>query len=233
MRRSKTAAGKEETFQEMRARLESPIYQAQSGPVRRWLDSNHNGLYDNTIAGVKNLNNSTIPTSGDVYYFSLSFSCVEPFPNDWPPWTLDALKSFPLTMERFFNSIPMISNVAQFVQGILNSIPFIGPVIPNIPQFSSQLAAGAVGVIIGALIDIGGWHIVSTLTPFRDVVSWATNYVVNPFLEYTGYTIRFPGPPDCLPVPSVFPPMLPTAYAVGCYNLTESQTNIVGDDTHA
>jgi hypothetical protein len=216
----------------MRKRLESLIYQAQPGPVRRWLESNHNGLYDNTIVGVNNLNNSTIPTSGDVYYFSLSFSCVEPSPNDWPPWTLDALRSFPLTTARFLNSIPIISNIAQFVQGALNSIPFIGPIIPNIPELSGQLADGIARLIIDAGVSIGGWYTVSTLTRFREVMSWATDNVVNHFLEYIGYRIRIPGPPDYLPIPTVFPPMLPAAYAIGCYNLTESQTKILGDDTH-
>ncbi|PYH63700.1 esterase/lipase family protein [Aspergillus vadensis CBS 113365] len=190
-----TAVGRE-SFPEMRARLESP---ANNAPVYRWLHQNHNGLYDNTIAGVRDLNNSTIPTLNNIYYFSLSFSCVKPFPKGWPKWTLNSLKYYPLRIREVTKPIPIVNGIARLTDNA---------------------------------VTLAAWSAESIATPFREVMCWATNYIINPFIEEAGYKVTVPGPPDYQPVPSVFPPMLPTAYAMGCYNLTECQVNILGDDTH-
>lgn len=125
IRREKNSAGRRESFAEMRERLETWIYQGQPGPVRQWLDSDHNGIYDNTIAGVGQLNDSTIPTSDNVYYFSLSFSCVQQFPNNWPPWTLDAIRSFPLSIAEFLASFPITGNIAQLLIDTLGQFLFL------------------------------------------------------------------------------------------------------------
>jgi hypothetical protein len=199
LRKGRNSAGDEESFQEMRTRLESHIYEAQPGPVRRWLDSNHNGLYDNSIAGVNDLNNKTTPTFDNIYYFSLSFTCVQQFPANWPQWTLNALSHFPLAIRELLRAIPVIGDLAQFWDN--------------------------------AAI-LGGFTFVATQTTFLEVLAWALNHLVNPFLRDNGYQIRLPGPPDFLPVPSVFPPMLPIAYVMSSYDLTDHEANILGSDSH-
>jgi hypothetical protein len=201
LRKGRNPAGDEESFQEMRTRLESHIHGAQPGPVRRWLDSNHNGLYDNSIAGVDDLNNKTTPTFDNIYYFSLSFTCVQQFPANWPQWTLHALSEFPLAIDDFIKGIqfPPIQAAAQLVRNFITQ---------------------------------SGYDFVATQTSFTNVFVWALNYLVNPFLRDNGYQIRLPGPPDYLPVPSVFPPMLPIAYAMSSYDLTDHEANILGSDSH-
>ncbi|EXK77984.1 hypothetical protein FOQG_17330 [Fusarium oxysporum f. sp. raphani 54005] len=70
-----------ETFQDMLVRMEE-----DNGPVWKWLDSNKNGFYDNSIEGVHDLSQKVINTSTNIYYFSLSFHATDPFPKAWPAW---------------------------------------------------------------------------------------------------------------------------------------------------
>jgi hypothetical protein len=72
----------------MLIRLES-----NPGPVWKWLTSNNNALYDNSIEGVHNLSLKAVNTSAQIYYFSLSFHATVPFPQDWPAWGRDAISS--------------------------------------------------------------------------------------------------------------------------------------------
>lgn len=97
-------------------------------------------------------------------------------------------------------------------------------------QLINDIASNITRMVVDIGVNTLGWHDVRTLTPFREVLQWATDAVVNGFLAFMGYTIRFPGPPDYIPVQAVFPPMLPTAYAMGCYDLTAAQISILGDD---
>ena len=194
-------------------------WQDAPGPVRKWIESNHNGFHDNSILGVNQLNEETTPTSSDVYYFSLSFSCVQAFPKVWPPWTLNALQQFPLTIDRFLKPIPIISDIARSIQGFLNAIPLVGGVIPNIPRLSAQVAESIFRLILDKISNVGGWHIISTLVELRDVVKWLVNSAINPFLEQIGYNIRIPEPGEYLPLPSVLPLMVPTVYAMAGKNL--------------
>lgn len=212
IKRCNRETSRKETFSEMRTRLESMTWQSEPGPVHNWIASNHNGFYDNSILGVNELNDKTIPTSSDVYYFSLSFSCVQEFPRYWPPWTLQALQRFPLTIDRFLTSIPIISNITQFIRGVLNAIPFVGGIIPDIPKLSAQVAEDIIRRVLANIAKIGGWYIISTLVDLRDVVKWLVNSAINPFLEQTGYNVRIPEPGYYLPITSVFPLMFPTAY---------------------
>ncbi|OOF90744.1 hypothetical protein ASPCADRAFT_135028 [Aspergillus carbonarius ITEM 5010] len=130
-----------ETFQEMRQRLESI-----PGPVSKWYKSNNNAFYDNSIKGVNELHRNTRASSADTYYFSLSFHSTIPFPSDWPPWTLEAAKAFP---------IPLVN----FIRRVLYSIPLV-----NIGAWLVELILDAVGHAVG-------WTIVLPLLNLRDLFS--------------------------------------------------------------
>ncbi|KAF8533169.1 Alpha/Beta hydrolase protein [Trichophaea hybrida] len=58
----------DEDFLTMSLRLTSP-----GGPLQQWFQNNHNGFYDNSIAGVAALNAIVGPPAENVYYFT--FSC--------------------------------------------------------------------------------------------------------------------------------------------------------------
>ncbi|KAK9250182.1 Alpha/Beta hydrolase protein [Lipomyces tetrasporus] len=107
-----------ESFQEMRQRLES-----NDGPVSKWFKSNHNGFYDNSIKGVSDLNKRAIPTSTHVYYFSLSFHSTISFPCQWPPWTAEALNTFPIALVDFVRRIPLVNGIVDVVAKV--GWPFI------------------------------------------------------------------------------------------------------------
>ncbi|KAH7029930.1 Alpha/Beta hydrolase protein [Microdochium trichocladiopsis] len=226
-----TRRNRNETFSEMRERLESSIWQANPGPVRRWIESNHNALYDNSVMGVNELNEKTIPTSNDVYYFSLSFSCVEPFPPDWPSWTLEAIQEFPLTITRFLEELPIIGNIDKMIQGALNFIPFLGDFYSEIHNLSFGLATQIAQGIIGVATNVGGWHIVSNLVDIREATRWLVDKVLNRFIQEVGYNVRVPPPGDYLPIASVLPLMFPTAYAISSQQLSNGQRQILRDES--
>ncbi|RFU27818.1 hypothetical protein B7463_g8516, partial [Scytalidium lignicola] len=230
IKRCNRGPSQKETFSEMRTRLESMTWQSEAGPVRKWIESNHNGFYDNSILGVNELNDKTIPTSCEIYYFSLSFSCVQKFPKHWPPWTLEALQRFPLTIGRFLTSIPLVGNVAQFLQGVVKAIPFVGNLVPDIPKLSAQFAEEIYKLILTNIASVGGWHIISTLVNLQDVVKWSVNSAINPFLDQVGYNVRIPEPGNYLPITSIFPLMFVTAYAMGGKNLSVNQKHVLGED---
>ncbi|KAL4767033.1 hypothetical protein BDW60DRAFT_220859 [Aspergillus nidulans var. acristatus] len=102
-----------ETFQEMRQRLESI-----PGPVSKWYNSQNNAFYDNSIKGVNMLHMKASPLSEDTYYFSLAFHSTVPFPSTWPPWTVEAA-------EGVLHSIPVVNIGAWVVDRILDAIGHI------------------------------------------------------------------------------------------------------------
>ncbi|KAI9732629.1 MAG: hypothetical protein M1834_003965 [Cirrosporium novae-zelandiae] len=187
-----------ESFQEMRTRLED-----SDGPVWSWLASKNNAFYDNSIEGVSDLHKKAIPTSPHIYYFSLSFHATIPFPSNWPPWTITAIKSFP---------IPLVS----FIRSVLYSVPFV------------NIGAWVIDRILDGITNTVGWPILSSLVRLRDLVRWATLDVGNRLLHEMGYNIKLPPPGDYLPRKDVFPIMLPTVYAMGGQDLTSDQTDILG-----
>ncbi|KAL4895016.1 hypothetical protein BDV59DRAFT_211881 [Aspergillus ambiguus] len=130
-----------ETFQEMRKRLESI-----PGAVSRWYKSHNNAFYDNSIEGVNVLHRQTRARSADTYYFSLSFQSTVPFPSEWPPWTLEAAKSFP---------IPLV----DFIRRVLYSIPLV-----NIGVWLIERILDAIGHAVG-------WAVVLPLLNIRDLFS--------------------------------------------------------------
>jgi hypothetical protein len=189
-----------ETFQELRLRLE-----AENGPVWKWLASNNNAFHDNTIEGVNELHLTSIPTSTKIYYFSLSFHATTPFRHDWPQWTLDALRTFP---------VPLV----KFIREVLYSIPLV------------NFGTWVVDRILSQLVESVGWPIVSRLVSFREVVGWATTQVGNRLLHQVGYNIILPGPGKYLPLKDVFPPWLGSVYAMGGLDLSSAQKEILDPD---
>jgi hypothetical protein len=181
----------------MRQRLES-----NNGPVRKWLQSNHNGFYDNSIKGVNDLHRKAIPASKHVYYFSLSFHSTVPFPTNWPAWTTEAINSFPISL-------------AIFIRQVLRTIPLL-----NI--------GGIIEHIMDQLIDTVGWAIISSLSSISDLVRWATIAVANRLLREIDYNVTLPSPGKYLPRKDVFPLILPTVYAMGSQDLTPEQKRILG-----
>ncbi|OAQ82545.1 Lipase [Purpureocillium lilacinum] len=101
-----------ETFQDMLDRME-----AQNGPVWKWLNSDNNGLYDNSIEGVHNLsqNHNVINTSAKIFYFSLSFHATDPFPEAWPPW-INAFAAIG------WGILMAITSFRQFVEWVTGSV---------------------------------------------------------------------------------------------------------------
>lgn len=182
----------------MRQRLES-----RAGPVWRWLSSNHNAFYDNSIKGVNDLHQKAEPTSIHAYYFSLSFYSTIPFPSDWPPWTIDAIQSFP---------IPLV----RFIRQVLDSIPLL------------NMGAWIIDRILDGVLQAVGWRIIASLVSLRDVVRWATEQVVNRLLREMEYNVVLPRPGAYLPRKDTLPLMLPTVYAIGGQDLTTEQKDILG-----
>ena len=182
----------------MRQRLESI-----PGPVSKWYKSNNNAFYDNSIKGVNELHRNTRASSADTYYFSLSFHSTIPFPSDWPPWTLEAAKAFP---------IPLVN----FIRRVLYSIPLV-----NIGAWLVELILDAVGHAVG-------WTIVLPLLNLRDLVRWVTEDVLNRLLRETNYQVQLPPPGSYLPRKDVIPLMMPSVYAMGGQHLTQEQTDILG-----
>ena len=177
------------------------------GPVQKWLLSNHNGFYDNSIEGVNDLNLmlKKYTNSEHIYYFSLSFHATIPFPSDWPPWTTDALETFP---------IPLV----DFIHRVLSEIPGV------------RIGTFIIDAIIHQIIHRVGWRILSRFVELRSAVRWATDAVANRLLQVMGYDVVLPPPGKYLPRKDVIPIMLPTAYAMGGQDLTERQKDILGRD---
>ncbi|KNA98187.1 hypothetical protein FOXG_02596 [Fusarium oxysporum f. sp. lycopersici 4287] len=63
-----------ETYSQMRARI--------APDITAWWTGLHNGLYDNSIPGVSNLNAFAPTPSPNIYYFTMSFCATRPFPKD-------------------------------------------------------------------------------------------------------------------------------------------------------
>ncbi|KAG8352518.1 hypothetical protein FVEN_g9465 [Fusarium venenatum] len=64
----------DETYQAMRARI--------APTVTAWWTGRHNGLYDNSLRGISDLDIFAPEPSPNTYYFTMSFCATRPFPND-------------------------------------------------------------------------------------------------------------------------------------------------------
>jgi hypothetical protein len=49
--------------------------------ITTWWAGRHNGLFDNSLPGVANLDAFAPAPSSDIYYFTMSFCATQPFPN--------------------------------------------------------------------------------------------------------------------------------------------------------
>ncbi|EXV05038.1 bacterial lipase [Metarhizium robertsii] len=183
-----------ETFQQMLVRME-----ADNGPVWKWLNSDNNGLYDNSIEGVHDLSQRVPNTSENIFYFSLSFHATEPFPEAWPPWGRDAIDSFPTSIE-------------NFVRRVIGPIPILGWLME---------------IIINAFTDIG-WVILIVMTNFRSFVEWVTEAVMTRLLRELGYDLVLPKPGRYIPRNDVMPILVLSVYAMGSQELSQQQRNILG-----
>ncbi|RFU82152.1 lipase [Trichoderma arundinaceum] len=189
-------SSKRETFQDMLTRLES-----EDGPVWRWLNSQNNGFYDNSIEGVHGLSLKTMSTSEKVFYFSLSFHATNPFPEDWPDWGQGAFETFPFS-------------IAAFVRRAVGGIPVLGRLTES---------------IINAFLTVG-WKLLPSITGFRPFVGWVTKALITRILHQIGYRVALPDPGAYIPRPDVIPIMLPTVYAMGGQQLTQAQRDLLGPD---
>ncbi|KAI3584138.1 hypothetical protein IWW34DRAFT_842975 [Fusarium oxysporum f. sp. albedinis] len=183
-----------ETFQDMLIRIES-----DNGPVWKWLNSDNNGLHDNSIEGVHNPPLNIIKTSEHIYYFSLSFHATDPFPEVWPAWGRDAAGSFPTKIE-------------DFVRLAIGRIPIL---------------EGLVDLIIKAFESLG-WTFIIASTSFRSFVEWVTQAVITRVIKELGYNLVLPNPGSYIPRKDVIPILLPSVYAMGSQGLTDTQRNILG-----
>jgi hypothetical protein len=181
----------------MLIRLES-----NPGPVWKWLTSNNNALYDNSIEGVHDLSLKAINASSQIYYFSLSFHATVPFPQEWPAWGRDAIASFP-------------TNIGDFVRAALENIP-----IPSFLQWVIQM-------VVGEFITVG-WIFITRVTSFRSFVGWVTDAVVTRILHELDYNLVLPMPGRYIPRKDVIPIMLLNVYAMGGQDLTPVQRGLLG-----
>jgi hypothetical protein len=60
------------------------MYRRLLGPVQRWWDGEANGFYDNSIVGVRKLNEFDTGPSNDIFYFTLSFDATQNLPDQLP-----------------------------------------------------------------------------------------------------------------------------------------------------
>ncbi|KAM5343760.1 hypothetical protein ACJ41O_012297 [Fusarium nematophilum] len=183
-----------ETFQDMLTRFES-----DDGPVWRWLNSNHNGLYDNSIEGVNDLSSKADKTSEHVFYFSLSFHATNQFPQAWPIWGRDAIGSFPTRVE-------------DFVRTVVGGIPVLNWVVDTIANAFSSV----------------GWRILMVVTPFPAFVEWITRAVITRVIQEFGYSLVLPIPGHYIPRKDVIPVLMPAVYAMGGQGLSHAQRKILG-----
>lgn len=183
-----------ESFQNMLVRMEE-----DNGPVWKWLNSNNNGLYDNSIEGVHDLSQKAINTSDNIYYFSLSFHATAPFPRAWPAWGKDAINSFPTKIE-------------GFVTVVLGNIPIFGWLMEKIIKAFTNL----------------GWQVITAQTRFSSFVQWVTQAVITRILQELGYQLVLPNPGKYIPRKDVIPILLPTVYAMGGQKLTGAQKDCLG-----
>ncbi len=175
-----------------------------SGPVGKWLASNHNGFYDNSIEGVHALDMDADDVSSHVYYFSLSFHATMPFPNEWPKWTLNAISEFPL---------PLIGSIRK----VASCIPFV------------SLGSRALNYLVGPALERREWKLLSSLVSIKALVAWTTDSVAKNILLAAGVDAKLPAPGAFLPRTDVLPIMIPTCYAMSAVDLTRAQRAVLGD----
>ncbi|KAH8595018.1 hypothetical protein B0O99DRAFT_624170 [Bisporella sp. PMI_857] len=138
----------------------------------------HNGFYDNSVAGVRELNNMAYQPSPYIYYFTMSFDATQEFPDEH--LTADDVATFPIfplnilpgplkllgyTSASFLamlSRLPGLPSAASFVKwlvqvannhlrplGYFSQIPVPGRLVPR-PDMLPLLLVTAVGM--------GGWE---------------------------------------------------------------------------
>ncbi|PVH68758.1 alpha/beta-hydrolase [Cadophora sp. DSE1049] len=105
-----------ESFQAMDIRLRNDVH--------TWWQSNSHGFYDNSIPGTMGLDTFASTPSPHIYYFTMSFSATDPFPNR----TLDDVD-----INSFFDLFPLSK--------IFNPFGLLGPPIALGLFFSSRITA--------------------------------------------------------------------------------------------
>jgi hypothetical protein len=176
-----------------------------SGPVGKWLASNHNGFYDNSIEGVHELNMDADTTSEHIYYFSLSFHATTPFPTEWPQWTLSAVQDFPM---------PLLATILK----VASYIPFV------------NMSARAFNYFLGSALQKLEWKLLSSVVCIKDLIAWSTNSVAKNLLVSVGIDAKLPPPGEFMPRTDVLPLMIPTCYAMSGLDLTHAQRKILGEN---
>jgi hypothetical protein len=170
--------------------------------VWKWLNSDNNALYDNSIEGVHKLTQRVPNQSDKIFYFSLSFHATDPFPEAWPAWSKDASQSFPIGLVNLWRTavafLPILGVVGGAVEPILNT------------------SAGI------------GWDIFTATLPFRPFGEWATQAVITRFLRDWGYDLVLPNPGRYVPRKDAIPIFLPSIYAMGSHELSQAQRDILG-----
>jgi hypothetical protein len=189
-----------ESFPEMRRRFEM-----DSGPVGKWLNSNHNGFYDNSIEGVQALDMAADDTSAHVYYFSLSFHSTMPFPTEWPTWTLTAVREFPMPL--------------------LDSIRTVASYIPLV-----SLGSRFINSRFGPALEKLEWKLLSSVISLKQLIAWSTASVAKNLLLAMKIDAKLPPPGEFLPREDVIPFMIPTCYAMSGLDLTPAQRAILGSN---
>ncbi|KAK7977161.1 lipase [Apiospora saccharicola] len=140
----------------MRARIAPTI-------IKHWWTSRCNGLYDNSIRGVQDLDTFAPLPSPDIYYFTMSFCATVPFP-ERTLTTEDVNEFFALfPLHEVFNAfaratLAWITRVARRhlqAMGYFSQLPLPGSQVPRpdvlpLMQFSAYAMGGGMAIPAGA-----------------------------------------------------------------------------------
>jgi hypothetical protein len=97
-----------EDFEQMYRRIHpDKLPEDKKGTLANWIESKHNGFYDNSIEGVAKLNEFAAKPPENIYVFTMSFQATVPFPNI--NLTQDEIDTFPINLAGVFRHVRMIT----------------------------------------------------------------------------------------------------------------------------
>ena len=116
-----------ESFLVMKDRIDTTVRQWWNGRPSEALVP-HNGFYDNSISGVKWLNDFASSPSTKTFYFTISFDATVQFPDQ--TLTKEDLASFPSPLPAITLHNPLLDLLTQAGAGLIS----IGSKLPGVPN---------------------------------------------------------------------------------------------------
>ena len=118
--------------------------------VERWWDGTndpaippHNGFYDNSIIGVRTLNDFANQPASNTYYFTMSFDATVEFPDE--SLTSEDLATLPLSFPLILaNPFNVVGHVAAATLSVASHLPGV-PNIVDMARWAVQVANSHLG----------------------------------------------------------------------------------------